>query len=102
MADFVKVGETSEIAPGRMQYYTVNKKEVCIANIDGTFYAVDDLCSHAECNISDGDIEGETITCPCHDSSFDVRTGEPNHPPATEPLATFEVKIEGNNILILI
>src|SRR5438094_425317 len=102
MAEFAVAAQTGDVGPNQMIYVTIAGKPICIAHVGGQFYALSDICSHAECNISEGDIEGDSIVCPCHDSAFDVRTGEPNHPPATEPIQTFEVKIEGEDILILI
>lgn len=88
------VGRADEVSEGEIRAFSVNGEEVAIANVDGTYHAIDGLCSHRECSLADGDLEDTTITCPCHGSEFDVRTGEVLNPPATEPLATYETREE--------
>ena len=75
-------------------------REVCIARSGGQVYAIDDLCSHADVSLSEGDVENGTIECWLHGSSFDLRTGAPTGLPATKPVATFPVTIEGDDVLV--
>jgi 3-phenylpropionate/trans-cinnamate dioxygenase ferredoxin component len=99
----VEVARTDDIPEGEARRFVVNRIEIAIANLgDGQFYAVDDICSHAESSLSEGevDIEDETIECPRHGSMFDLRTGKPRSLPATVPVATWPVKVEGDMILI--
>ena len=101
MAEFVKVAQTSEVAPGQIVFVQADGKDISLLNINGQFYAVSDVCSHEECNMSDGgELEGETIICPCHASAFDVRTGAVANPPATAPIETYPVRVEGTDILV--
>ncbi len=102
MADFVKVAQLSEISPNTMKAIVVGDQEIALANIDGQIHAVDDICSHAECAISDGDIEGDELICPCHGSGFNVQTGAPSTPPARDPISVFQVKIEGDDIYVAV
>ena len=95
---FHKVGNVSEVTPGTAKVFDVGDREVCVVNIQGAFYAIDDLCSHADCNLSTGVIEGHEIECDCHGSMFDVRTGEPTTPPAVTPIDTFKVQVNGDDI----
>ena len=64
------------------------------------WYAVDDECSHAAIPLSEGDIEGCEIECWLHGSRFDLRTGKPTGLPATEPVAIYPVKVDGDDVLV--
>jgi 3-phenylpropionate/trans-cinnamate dioxygenase ferredoxin subunit len=98
-----EIGKTSDIPEGEARRFVVERIEVAVANLgDGTFLAVDDVCSHAEASLSEGevDVEDETIECPRHGSVFDLRTGQPRSLPATLPVVSFPVKVEGDTIMI--
>src|SRR5919109_2546134 len=97
----VEVANTDEIPEGEARRFVVNRIEIAIANLgDGQFFAVDDICSHAESHLSEGevDVDDETIECPRHGSVFDLRSGRPRSLPATLPIVTFPVKVEGDAI----
>lgn len=99
----LEVGKTSEIPEGEVRKFVVRRIEIAVANLgEGTFLAVDDVCSHAEASLSEGevDVDDETIECPRHGSVFDLRSGRPRSLPATLPVVTFPVKVEGDTILI--
>jgi nitrite reductase/ring-hydroxylating ferredoxin subunit len=86
----------AEIKPGRAKRVTVNGKAVAVYNIDGTFYATQDECTHADGPMSEGDIVGCTAVCPWHASVFDVRTGAVVEGPAEEPLKVYRVAVNGD------
>ena len=67
---------------------------------DGTIHAIDDICSHAEVSLSEGEVEDCTIECWLHGSRFDLRTGEPTGPPAIVPIAVHTVRIEGDDVYV--
>ncbi|MEU4650145.1 bifunctional 3-phenylpropionate/cinnamic acid dioxygenase ferredoxin subunit [Nocardia fluminea] len=73
---------------------------IAIFNSDGEYFATADTCTHAAFALSDGYVENRTVECPVHLATFCLRTGKPLKMPATEPLATFEVRVEGDSILI--
>lgn len=100
MAEYVKVAMVSGIARNSVKGLKVNGQEIAVVNLNGRFFAVSDICPHAHCNLSDGDIEGEAIWCPCHGSEFDVRTGAVKGGPAQEGIVSYPVRIEGNDILV--
>ena len=100
MADFVKVASTDDISPGDLMLVDLDGERVVLANSEGTIYALAELCTHAECPLSEGDLDGEELVCPCHGSRFNVKTGEVLSLPANEPLATYNVQIEGSDVLI--
>jgi 3-phenylpropionate/trans-cinnamate dioxygenase ferredoxin subunit len=75
-----------------MRTVTLAGQAVLLANLDGTFYAVDDTCSHEECSLGEGYLEDGAVECPCHGATFDVRTGEVLALPATRPIRAYPVR----------
>jgi 3-phenylpropionate/trans-cinnamate dioxygenase ferredoxin subunit len=73
---------------------------VAVARTGGEVYALRDVCSHAEVALSEGEIYDHTVECWLHGSCFDLRTGNPTGPPATEPVATYQVKIQDDDVYI--
>jgi 3-phenylpropionate/trans-cinnamate dioxygenase ferredoxin subunit len=71
---------------------------VAVFNADGTFYAVDDTCTHQDASLADGWLEGCLIECPLHASAFDLRTGQPTCPPAKAALRTYRVSVEEGEV----
>ena len=75
-------------------------KPICIARSQGEVFALSDICSHADVALSEGDVEDGTIECWLHGSQFDLRTGKPTGLPATKPVATYAVTVEGDDVLV--
>jgi ferredoxin-NADP reductase/nitrite reductase/ring-hydroxylating ferredoxin subunit len=98
--DFVKVANAKDIQPSQMKEVEVNGENICVANVEGKFYAIGSICTHEGGPLADGTLEGYEVECPWHNSKFDVRTGEVISPPASEPEPAYEVKVDGDNILI--
>lgn len=93
MAEFVTVGDTSEVPEGEAKSFDVNGAEIAVARVQGSLYAFSDICTHRQCNLAlGGELDEFEIECECHGSMFDVRTGEVRNPPATEPLETFDAR----------
>ncbi|HEV3232016.1 MAG TPA: catalase [Candidatus Dormibacteraeota bacterium] len=84
-------GVLAGLAPGGLTEVEIDGRPVALANVDGTVHAVAGLCTHRACALADGSLDGPIVTCPCHGSRFDVRTGEVVRGPAREPLDVFEV-----------
>jgi 3-phenylpropionate/trans-cinnamate dioxygenase ferredoxin subunit len=78
----------------------VDGTPVCLARSTGEVFALSDVCSHAEVSLSEGDVEDGTVECWLHGSRFDLRTGKPTGLPATKPVATYPVTIEGDDVLV--
>jgi len=74
--------------------------DIALYSVDGAVYATDNLCTHGNARLCDGFIEGLEIECPFHQGRFDLRTGEPTCAPATEPLKTWPVKIDGGRVYL--
>lgn len=100
MAEYIKVANKKDIENGKMKAYTISGKQITIANTDGEYLAFDDTCSHAQCSLAGGYLDGYTLTCYCHGGQFDVKTGEVLAPPPTSPISTYRVKVEGEDILV--
>jgi len=73
---------------------------IAVANVGGAFHAFDDTCTHRQCSLAEGDLEGSTVICPCHGSVFDVESGEVLRGPAREPVETYEVRLKDGNLEI--
>ena len=99
-ADFVKVANTNEILPSQMKEVEVDDQRILIANVNGKFYAIGNICTHEGGPLADGSLYNYEVECPWHGSKFDVRTGEVTSLPATEPEPLYEIKVEGNQILV--
>jgi nitrite reductase/ring-hydroxylating ferredoxin subunit len=106
---FVKVGKLSEVPVGRMKMFKVGEKEYLVANVNGNYYAMGNRCTHASADLSQGSLEANVVTCPKHKSKFDVTTGKvisgPKMPlihPKIEDEPSYEVKVEGNGLLLKI
>ena len=100
MASFQKIAKTSELSPGKMKEYKINGKTIAIANADGEFLAFDGICSHAHCALAGGFLDGFTVTCYCHGSMFDAKSGDVLSPPANAPIGVYNTKVEGDDILV--
>src|SRR5438876_11331091 len=93
MAEYVKVADAAEIAEGELAAFDVGGVRVAVANVGGTFHAFDDTCTHLQCSLAEGDLDGTTVTCPCHGSEFDVTTGAVLAPPAVHPVRSYRVRV---------
>lgn len=105
--DYVKAAETSEIPVGSLKVVTVQDKEILIANVNGTYYAMGNRCTHARADLSKGPLEGNIVTCPKHKARFDVTNGKVVFRPKywiwqlkVDDEPAYEVKVDGNSILL--
>ena len=98
--DFAKVAESREIGPSSMKAVEVDGEKVCVINAEGNYYAIGNVCTHVGGPLDEGTLEGFEVECPWHGSKFDIKTGEPTKPPATRAVPKYDVKIDGNNILV--
>ncbi len=89
------LSEISAIKPGAIAAFDVSGRRVSVANVDGAFFAFDDACTHRHCSLAKGHLSGTTVTCACHGSQFDVRTGNVLRGPAAQPIRTYRVESDG-------
>ncbi len=90
----------SELADETAVRVDVAGTPVCLARTQGQVLAVNDVCSHADVSLSEGDVEDGTVECWLHGSRFDLRTGKPTGLPATEPVATFPVDVRDGDVYV--
>lgn len=95
---FVSVATTDEVQAGTIHCVDVNEKTVILIERDGEYAALDNRCTHQGGSLCDGDLSDDTITCPLHGAEFDLDTGEPAAPPATEAVDTYDLRIEDDRI----
>ncbi len=96
-----RVAAASEIGSGEFKSVDVDGECLLLANVEGKIYAVSDICTHEECTLSDGAIlEGVEVECECHGARFDVTSGEVTQEPAEEPLKTYDVSVQGDDVLV--
>ncbi len=101
MAEFQTVAKASEVAPGEMKLVEVGGEEVVIANVGGEYFAFSNTCTHEGGPLSDGELEGDIVTCPWHFTPFNVRTGEALEGGVTDdPIPTYVVRLEGDDIQV--
>ena len=98
--DFVMVAESREIGPSSMKAVEVDGEKICVINAEGNYYAIGNVCTHVGGPLDEEPLEGFEVECPWHGSKFDIRTGEPTKPPAARAVPKYEVKIDGDNILV--
>ncbi len=100
MAEFQTVAKASEIAPGEMKLVNVAGQDVVVANVEGAFFAFGNECTHVGGPLVEGELEGETVTCPWHATIFNVKTGQALEGPGTSAVPTYEVRLEDDEIQI--
>ncbi len=100
MAKFTKIAKISDIPNGKMKMFSLNGIQITVANTDGEYLAFDDNCTHAQCSLAGGYLDGYAVTCYCHGAQFDVKTGEVLAPPAEKPLNIYNIKVDGEDILV--
>ncbi len=91
------VGDVTNASPLAV---TVGGVDVAIVRQGDDVYAISDECSHAAIPLSEGEVEDGEIECWLHGSRFDLRTGKPSGPPATEPVPTYPVRVDGSDVLV--
>jgi 3-phenylpropionate/trans-cinnamate dioxygenase ferredoxin component len=87
-----------ELSVGAARRVDVAGAELCLVRTEAAVYAVDDICSHAEVSLADGEVDGTTIECWLHGSRFDLVTGQPSGPPATAPITVYPVTVEAGQV----
>ncbi|HYO39119.1 MAG TPA: non-heme iron oxygenase ferredoxin subunit [Nocardioidaceae bacterium] len=100
---FARVCSVADVKPGTalaVDVQAADTDRVAVVRDGDDWYAVDDECSHATIPLSEGDVDGCEIECWLHGSRFDLRTGKPSGPPATEPVPVYAVRIDGDDVLV--
>ena len=94
--------KVSDVEPGSSIRVDKDGHRLAIVRIGDDWYAIDDRCSHAEASLAEGEVwpDEYEIECPKHGSAFSLKTGEPLTLPATQPQATYSVRVDGDNVLV--
>lgn len=99
----LRVGAVAEVPEGTGKTFMVNGHAIAVFHINGTLYALDDKCSHAEASLGAGDVDTDecAVECPLHGSLFDLETGRPRTLPAYEPVATYTVYVDEDSMIVV-
>ena len=100
MSEWVKACSLDNVSEGQLYGFDHNEKRILLANLKGKIFATDLICTHAEADLSTGFLSEEGVRCPLHLSVFNLESGKPQNPPAEQPLKTYNVKIDQNEIYV--
>lgn len=100
MSDFVRVAAVADLPPGCKVLAEVDGRAIAVFNVDGAFYAIDDVCTHDGGPLAEGELQGCEIRCPRHGARFDVRTGKALCFPAFEPVTTHRVEARDGAVFV--
>ncbi len=98
MAQAVIVAKKSDLPPGKAIAVDTEGKKIALFNIDGKYFAIDDMCTHAGGSLSEGEVSGTIVTCPWHGATFDVTNGAALSAPAFDKVNSYKVLLAGENI----
>jgi 3-phenylpropionate/trans-cinnamate dioxygenase ferredoxin subunit len=97
---FTKVATLQDIPPGKTKQVTVQGRKVGLFNVNGTVFAIEDVCTHRGAPLTEGECVGNQVICPWHGAEFDVTTGAVCSPPASRPVAVFKVQVVGDEVQV--
>lgn len=97
---FISIAKTSEIGPGEREVFEIDGLYIAIFNVGGTYYCIEDVCTHDDGPLAEGDLHGFEIECPRHGARFDIRTGKVLSMPAVVDVPWFPVRVEGDDIQV--
>ncbi|HEV2283818.1 MAG TPA: non-heme iron oxygenase ferredoxin subunit [bacterium] len=97
---YVKVARRADLPAGSITRVEAGGHVIALANVDGELYAIDDTCSHEEASLSEGGLTGEVVVCSRHGARFNVKSGRVLSLPAVRSVATYAVKVEGDDVLV--
>ena len=89
-----------DLPPGLGKTFCLDGKKIAVFNVDGTFYAITSQCTHEGTPLGDGPLRGTRVLCPSHGAEFDVTTGEALSAPASYPVPTYRVVVEGGEVKV--
>lgn len=102
MAEWVTVARAEDIPTGRVRVAEIGDRRLAICNVDGAFYAIDDVCTHDSGPLDQGELIGNQIECPRHGARFDVRTGRVLALPAVVPVKSYEAREHDGEVQVLV
>lgn len=97
----IKVASISEIPEAGIKKVMVDNDPVALFKVEGKIYATTNICPHEECELDQNHLmHGDVVECTCHGSRFNIKTGANTLPPAAEPLKTYQVSVEGEDVFV--
>jgi nitrite reductase/ring-hydroxylating ferredoxin subunit len=101
MADSpVPVCKASGVPSNSIKFFAVEGRSLAVYNIEGTFYATDDECTHGAASLSEGVLDGDVVECPLHFGAFHIPTGKPVAAPCSVPLRTYKIEVVDDTVLV--
>ena len=100
MPKTVKIAQTGDLSPGEGKVFEAEGQTIALFNVDGTFYAVENTCTHVGGSLGEGALVGDQVTCPLHGAQFNVASGKVLGPPAGSDVKSFVVTVEGSDVLV--
>jgi 3-phenylpropionate/trans-cinnamate dioxygenase ferredoxin component len=100
MAKLLNIAKTKDVPPGQAAAFTIEEQKIALFNVEGTYYAIGDTCTHRGGPLSEGDVQGTRVTCPWHGAIFDLQTGSVLGPPAQKGVPSYKVVVEGDDIKV--
>src|SRR5215831_11531022 len=100
MAKTVKVAQTGDLAPGTSKVVQADGLSIALFNVEGTFCAIDNTCTHRGGPLGEGTLSGDTVECPWHGANFDVKSGAVKTAPAPTGVKSYPVKLQGTDVLV--
>ena len=97
---FVTVAKIGDVPLGGMTVVAIDRERIMLANVDGQFFAMRDMCGHRNAPLSRGRLEGCIVECPLHFAQFDVRTGRLIDGPISADVPVYEVRVEGDTVFV--
>ena len=98
MAEFIKVAVTGDVPANQGKLVEVEGKKIALFNLEGKYYAIDNTCTHRGGPLSEGELQGDEVTCPWHGAKFKVTSGDVLSPPAPQGVKCFLVRVTGNDL----
>ena len=97
----VVVGKTSEVQDGKLMHITAGGKEIVVTKLDGNYYAMVNVCTHAGADLHEGELSNNELTCPWHGAKWDIKTGNLiSFPQKLKPLQSHKISIENDTLYI--
>lgn len=100
MNEWITLVSVAALAPGMHLAAALDDTQIVVYNLDGEYYAIEDICSHDGGQLTGGAVEGDHIICPRHGAHFCLRTGAALSAPAYEPINTFPLRIENGMVQV--
>ena len=97
---FHRVARSGQVPDGYIRRFYVGDLECAVARLHGAVYATSNYCTHLDCLLSSGKVIDDGIRCSCHGSVFDLQTGDPIYPPATQPIAVYPAREENGEVYV--